>query len=223
MNCKKCQEKILESLAADKDFLAPDVVGHQNSCVGCAQFFDVQRNLFRSVDAGLRLLVNQPVPPSLLPGVRARMDEKSIPLRAWTSRWSYAVVSAVAILAVSIGYAMLRPVNHLNFPKASLIASRTIGNPQPAVQPSPESAKVLPKPRDKRVGPVVSSPAAPEVIVLAEERQAFSKFVAEVPEKRDAVLALMRASPTESDDSVEIALLQIDSLEVKPLEAKAKE
>jgi hypothetical protein len=221
MNCKKCQEKILESLAAGKDFPVPDVAAHQNSCVGCAQFFDVQRNLFRSVDASLRLLVNQPVPPSLLPGLRARMDKKFVPRRAWTPRWSYAIVAAVAILAVSIGYVVLRSVDHLNSPKTSSIASRTIGNPQPVVQPFRESANVLPKPRDKGVGPAVSSPATPEVIVLAEERQAFAKFVAEVPEDRDVALALTR--PAEADDSVEIALLQIDSLEVKPLEAKAKE
>jgi hypothetical protein len=63
----------------------------------------------------------------------------------------------------------------------------------------------------------------PEVIILSEEQRAFAKFVADVPEEPAVALALNHPSPPPADSSSEIALLQIDSLEVKPLESTAKD
>jgi len=68
----------------------------------------------------------------------------------------------------------------------------------------------------------VLSPApaepVPEVIVLAEERQAFAKLVAELPKEKEVALALTRPAPAVPDVPVEIALLMIGIVEVKPLE-----
>jgi hypothetical protein len=58
------------------------------------------------------------------------------------------------------------------------------------------------------------------VIVSAEERQAYAKFVAETPEQEADTLALAppgQPVPEAAEDPAEIALLQIESLEVKPL------
>jgi hypothetical protein len=225
MNCKQCQEKILESLAAGEDLLAPEIAAHRNSCVACNEFYDAQRSLFQSVDAALRSLVNQPVPPSLLPAMRARLDEESLPRHAWISTWSLAVVAAVAILAVSVGYVLRRPENRSASSENTSIATHSVGNQQPTgqIQMQPQPAKVLPIPSFKRAMPTVPSPAAPEVIVLAEERQAFAKFVAELPEEGNVALALTRPAPPMADSPVEIALLQIEEVEVKPLEGTPNE
>jgi hypothetical protein len=51
-----------------------------------------------------------------------------------------------------------------------------------------------------------------------EERQAFARFVAELPDEREVALALTRPASALEDVPVEIALLQIESLELKPLE-----
>jgi hypothetical protein len=61
--------------------------------------------------------------------------------------------------------------------------------------------------------------ATSEVIVLAEEREAFLRFAAEVPQERDVALALTRPSRTPPGLPVEIALLRIDEMVVKPLQS----
>ena len=64
---------------------------------------------------------------------------------------------------------------------------------------------------------------APEVIVLAEEREAFGRFVAKVPENPQKAVALTHAAAVQQDLPVEIALLQIERLKVDLLEPAAEE
>ncbi len=223
MNCKHCREKILNSLAAGEDLLTAEVVAHQNACISCTEFYAAQQELFHAVDAGLRFLVNQPVPPSLLPAVRARLNENSAPRNSWIPGWNFAAVAAAAILALGLGYIWRRPANQPTAPETALLASRSVDNTQPAGQLPKVRAKLSPTPRRRPAAQAHSATGTSEVIVLAEERQAFARFVAEVPEERDVAVALTRPAPPEADDPVEIALLQIDGLDVKPLESVARE
>jgi hypothetical protein len=223
MNCKVCQEKILESLAGGTEPLASEVASHKNSCVACRGYYDAQQNLFRSIDAGLRSFANQPVPPSLVPGVRARLDEKSTPRRSGYFRWSFAAVVAVVILTAGIGYVLRRPENHPNSPEVLSVASQSASNPVPATQPPAKSSSIAPRPIAKRVSPEAASTTVPEVIVLAEERQAFARFVEEIPQEREVAMALTKPAREQVDDPLEIALLQIESLEVKSLEETTRE
>jgi hypothetical protein len=224
MNCNQCRQRILESLAAERD-VAADISIHQASCAVCREFFFVQQDLFRSVDFGLRSIANQSVPPSLLASVRTQMDEDARLGRAWQSTWSLAVVATVLILAISISYSFWRMESDANSRQTASTVSPSAVTPQPAAQPVQiqKSANVLPKPIAKRAGSAALSSAEPEVIVLAEERQAFARFIVEMPRDREAAVALTRPAPPAAEDPVEIALLQIDRLDVKPLEPTATE
>jgi hypothetical protein len=221
MNCKLCQEKILESLAIGTELLASEVATHKESCIACRGYYDTQRNLFRSIDAGLRSFANHPIPSSLVPSVRARLDE-SIPRRSGYFSWSFAAVAAVVILTAGIGYVLRRPENHPNSPKVFSVASRSVSNPVPATQPPAKPSNVAPRPIAKRISSEAASMTAPEVIVLAEERQAFARFVAEIPQEREVAMAMTKPAQERAGDPLEIALLQIESLEVKPLEGTTK-
>jgi hypothetical protein len=223
MNCKQCQEQIRKTLAAGSELPTAEVFAHQSSCPLCSEFYDAQLNLFQAVDAGLRSLVNHPVPPSLLPGVCARMDEKNLPQRDWIPGWGYAAVAAAAILAVSVVFALRRQVSPPSLQGNTTVASRSVANRHPATQPPRKPGGVAPTTRVKPVVAAVSSAAAPEVIVLAEERQAFAEFVAEVPERREVALALTQPAQAATDAPVEIAFLQIKEVEVKPLEGTPRE
>lgn len=224
MNCKQCQQKILESLADGGD-AAAEISIHQESCAFCREFFAIQQNLFQSVDVALRSIANQPVPPSLVAGVRARMAEHSPPGRTWYSTWSLAMIAAVAILAISVGYSFLRTENHLDSRETASTVSPSAFTPRPAAQPVQiqKSANALPKTSAKRVALAASTAAEPEVIILAEERLAFARFVSEMPQEREVAVALTHPAPAAAEDPVEIALLQIDSLDVEPLEPTATE
>jgi hypothetical protein len=223
MNCTQYQQKIIDSLATGEHLLAAEVVAHQNSCVACSEFYESQRSLFQRIDAGLRSLVNQPVPPSLLSTARVRLEQKPGERSVWTLRWSLGAVVATAILVVGLGYALRRPGTAPDSPSISSVASRSVDSPQAPTQRAQTLTKVLPTARIKHPLPSASSLTAPKVIVSAEERQAFAKFVAEVPEEKEVALALAQPAPPAADAPVEIALLQIAEVEVKPLDGTPRE
>ena len=227
MNCKQCQEKILESLVAGAAQLSGEVFDHKQTCPVCREFQDAQASLFRSMDAGLHALVNQSIPHSLLPGVRARLSQEQVAGRGWISHWGFAVVTAVAFVAVSVGYVRHRSENHLNSPEVGMVVSQSTGNSLPAAQTPRIPVIASPNRAYKRASsvapPLAASETIPEVIVLAEERQAFARFVAELPEERELALALTRPAPAGEGAPVVIALLQIESLDLRPLEGTPSE
>ena len=69
---------------------------------------------------------------------------------------------------------------------------------------------------------IAPSPELPdqrvEVIVLADQREAFARFVAELPKEKEATAGLTRPASEPEGVPVEIALLQIHELKVEPLE-----
>ena len=223
MNCQQCQQKLLHSLTAG-DIPSAEVVAHESSCPVCRKFYAAQENLFRSIDSGLRSLANQPVPRSLLPSLRVCLDEKFMANHAPFYRWGFTAVVTAAILAISVALFLRRPTTA---PPASLLQptslpSRNSENQAFASQPHQELQKSAPFAAEFRhTARAAASIKQPEVMVLAEEREAFAKFVAEVPDEPSAALALAHPAPSATSDVVEIALLQIDLLEVKPLESGA--
>jgi len=214
MNCKQCQEEILESLAAGAADLAPAILDHRNSCTECSEFYKAQWDLFRSLDDGLRSLANQPVPPSLFPRVRTRMDEQPVGRRLWTPAWGFAATITVVLLLFGVSREFHTAVNHPNISDDSPAVSQTVVNPAPVLAPIQQPTKDS---ANHQVSLPALSTAAPEVIVLAEEREAFARFVAEVPENRETTLALTQPAHAAASDLRDIALLRIEELDLKPL------
>jgi anti-sigma factor RsiW len=95
MNCQEVQEKISKALGAGKS-AAADVLAHKESCPACRAYSDAQQKLFRSLDAGLQAIANAPVPPSLLPSVRSRI-ENTAPRHAWIYTWLPAGAAVVLL------------------------------------------------------------------------------------------------------------------------------
>jgi hypothetical protein len=223
MNCKQCREKILESFAAGQSVLVVEASCHQESCKACREFFRTQKTLFLAIDKHLGSLMNQPIPPSLLPSVRVRLEEVSVPRRFQFYAWSAAAITAAALLTVNAGYRLRHSVNSAKPSSVTSVVSRGADTPQrelPRIQEPRKS--YIPASKMRRSAPAASA-AVPEVVVLAEERKAFAKFVSEVPEEPDVAQALVHSSPNKGEDSVKIALLQIDGLDVKLLEGTATE
>jgi hypothetical protein len=225
MNCQQCQQKILDSVAAGEERLAPEVAGHEDSCDSCAHFYAEHRVLFRSLEIGLRSLANAPIPASLLPGVRVRVDQELAPRHARIPRWGFTAVSAAAILAVSAAYVLRHPAKRFHLPQIiSTAAPQTAKNAETSPAPLRESPTApLAATRVVHARP---STAAPQVIVSAEERQAYARYIAPVPEQEAVAAPLPPPGlrvPEAANEAAEIALLQIESLEVKPLDATASE
>jgi hypothetical protein len=227
MNCQQFQKRMLESLAASEAQLGREVAAHQQWCPICRAYYEMQSRLFRSMDAGLEAVANEQIPPSLIPAVRVRLQEQPLLEHAWLPSWSFVPVAAVAMLAVGFSYVRHRPESQSRFSQSASVTSGSVANPERPAPPSEKSVNARPRQKRNLASSTTLSPTAseavPEVIVLTEERQAFARFVAELPRERDVALALTRPAPVVQDDPVEIALMQIDSLDVKPLESSTRE
>jgi hypothetical protein len=63
----------------------------------------------------------------------------------------------------------------------------------------------------------------PEVLVPPDEREAFARFVVVLGERREVALALVRPAEQTKDESASLEPLQINGLEIKPLEERQTE
>jgi len=226
MNCHLCQEALVNSLAAGGGLLAAEVSSHLNFCVCCRSFYVAQQALFRSINTGLQSLVNQPMPPSLLAAARGRIDETTMPINNWGMGWWASGFAAVAVALLVFAYVLRRPVAPRSVQRSSPLDLARLAPVEPEMQVKTETAtETVSRAKNRKSGsPHMSSGAlSTKVIVLAEEREAFARFVAQVPSEQGVVLALTRPVVVPADESVDIALLQIDSLKVKALDPAIRE
>jgi hypothetical protein len=228
MICKQVQQEILDSLAAGNAALQVELLAHQQSCQDCRKYYETQSALFRSMEQGLGLMANSPVPPSLLPVVRTRLCQQSTARSTWLYSWPLAGLVASALVAVAFVLFWHRPQRTPATPEAApTVAPQQNSTEQRGTAPiTSEVLKVTPmrpphvvKPRNRSTASGTAEEPSPEVIVLNEEREAFSRFIARVPESPAAALALSRPLLGGTETAVAIALLKIDTLEVKPLES----
>jgi hypothetical protein len=227
MNCHSAREQIADTLAAGRVELARELTGHVQSCAGCRSYTAQQAELFRAMDSGLRAMANEAMPASLLPRVRARMEEK-VSRRGWlSSPLTAAVAMAVVLLAVIFFSRVAK--QPLEMPVAAVPALRK-DRPEPHQHgESATTATVLPREpkvihaKASRAADDKEIVAAPEVLVLRQEREAFARFLAELPKEREVAVALTQAAPQKDEQPVEIAGLQIDELKVKPLDSTASD
>ena len=147
MPCKHYKDALIEAAASDAEPQG-ELRIHLAGCSDCRTAFEQERSLFASIDAGLHVAANAEVPASLLPRVRARLDEESAPRRVWATSWLVLASAAVMVAAFFTARALWRPsVEH---------------------QPIETAAKASPPQRVK----VPSQKGAPEVESPAEKNDA---------------------------------------------------
>ena len=220
MNCRQYQERMLDALAAGTAVFPDVVVEHKRNCVSCEAYYESQAGLFRGLEEGIKAIANEEVPRSLVPGVRARLND-GLPLRSsWMSAWGL-TAAAAAILVLGFSLLVDRPP-YQGVPRENeRVPSQPVENSSPVVQPTKEIPSA--DHRGRRMGRRTPAAAAkvpeavPEVIVLPEERAAFARFVANGQEQ-GVVLAVTRAAPSNEDVPFEIAVLEIHELEVQSLD-----
>ena len=222
MSCKEHRQAILDSLATGENALPAAVNQHLPTCAACSGFYQEQHELFRSMRSALEAAVNQPLPPSLIPGLRSRLEENPGSRPFFSTAWKLMALPAVLVFIVSLGL-FWRGTPHRNVATVNEPAKQISDAPIAAKEKAPNitatlSAKPSRSARGASPAREEPRPVEPEVIVLPEEREAFARFVARMPHTPDAALALTRPAESRNESSVEIALLRIADLRVEPLD-----
>ena len=225
MNCTSAKEKIVDAMASRESRLHGDLDQHVRECAGCRAFLASQASFTSAIDSHLRMIADEPVPPSLLPRVRARLEHEAAPHERILG-WQFAALAAAVVLLAAIGVRMLRPHSSGRAPEALAQVARE----SPSERRAPTGTAQIQQPvaRASRVAAAVrkasvtTHSSAPEVLILPEEQQAFRRFVGDISKDRASANALISV-PGNGDASVEIALLTIKSVEVAPLEGTDSE
>ena len=226
MNCRLAQEEMQDAFAAGLSVLPQEVLAHRENCPGCQTFYQEEEDLFASLDTALENIVNQPVPGSLFPRIRARLEPAParglFPLQGW----NWAALTAAIVLVSSLGF--LRSHQHPRGTVMKPVTTASFG----ASLPAPESqrpfsvmsrgASAMTGPKAAPVARARRAKAEPGIIVLTEEREAFARYVAGRGQEQ-VLVAVASAGTKTTDSDVEVALLRVDELQIAPLESRSAE
>jgi hypothetical protein len=225
MPCKHYKDALIEAAAGGAEPQG-DLRAHLAGCLGCRAALAEEQSLFASIDAGLHVAANAEVPVSLLPRVRARLDEEAAPRRSWATNWLVLASAAVMVAVFFTARAVRRP-NVVHQPVESA------GKPVPplATAPSRNQNPVLGPPVEKnsasqRQDVVAKHPPGheaqtrgktmPEVLVPHDQELLLAEY-AEQWSLRKHPLLLAQEFDSTVLSPLQVAPIQIDELGVKLL------
>ena len=220
MPCENYREALTEAAATNA---APprELHSHLNACPSCRAAFAEERQLFAAVDAGLRAHANADVPASLLPGVRAKLNERSIPRRSWIP--AFAAVAAAAALVIGIvfvrGIGRRAPEQGPQMAAAALsVVSRetkTVAKAVPHVETSAPASKGRLR-RPLRIAPVAPVEEV-AVLISAGQKQAIDALLASVQQGKVEANVLLAEKPKGTLEELQVSPLEISPIDLKPL------
>ena len=222
MPCQHYKDALIEAAASGAQPQG-DLRAHLPGCADCRAAFAQEQSLFASIDAGLHVAANAEAPASLLPRVRARLDEAVATQRRWFHPWIFAGASVVLAIAI-FSFARLpyskshNQAKHTPHIPVSHTPVTTAGNQNSRASAEIASSAVNnshARSHSTLLRPVASS--RPEVLVPPDEREAFARFVAVLGERREVALALATPAPQTKDEPAGLEPLQINGLEIKLL------
>jgi len=227
MPCESYKQALTDAAAANE---APsrEVTTHLEACVSCRVFFAEEQQLFAAVESGLHVVGNARVPASLLPRVRACLDEQKLSNFSWI-RVAVVLASAMLVLVGVFFLQRMRPATHEPEPPVSMVAANPAPKEfpvvaAPRVPPEEQAVEPLSTERSHRRG-VGGSERAAEVAVLvpAGQREEVDKLLAALSSgtvKPDDLLVQKTASLSTNG---ELAPLGIPEIQIKPLAAVSED
>jgi anti-sigma factor RsiW len=227
MPCQHYKEALIEAAASGSEPQG-ELRAHLDACANCRAAFEQEQLLFVSVDAGLRVSANAEVPASLLPRVRARLGEESVPRYSWFTNRIVLASAAVIVVAFFAARAVWRP-NTVQSPVESI--GKTSAPPQ--VTPSLQTHEaVVVSPVEKNAvsqrkfaiskntsvhETQVKGKTMPEVLVPRDQEVLLAKYAEQWSLRKRAPLLLAHNSDSTVLEPLQVPPIQIAELDVKPL------
>src|SRR5277367_645644 len=182
--CEDYRAALIESAAAGAaDFEPPrELRLHLDDCAYCRADFAEELQLLAAIDIGLGVAANAEVPASLLPRVRAQINEQRAPSRSWIPA-SVAMAAAVVVVAAAIfvrvrGRSSDEPVIQVNSSAPADLPVVNQPTPSPDASRNPTSIPT----KNRAIRPVESAPPVErqEVAVLlpAGQKRAMEALLA---------------------------------------------
>jgi hypothetical protein len=217
--CGDYREALIDA-AAGRTEPSRELRSHLDDCSSCRFAFTEESQLFAAIDTGLRASANAEVPPSLLPRVRAQLNERRVPRFSW--------VPAVAVLSASVltlAIFFVRSAGRDPAEQSPEVNSIARSVPPSATRPVPSAAApfemaelpVRHRPlRAARSAPGVSSEEVAVLIPTGQKRGMDALLLSVQHGKVDGNV-LLAEKPEQPLEELQVVPLDVSPIEVKPL------
>jgi hypothetical protein len=227
MLCESYKQALTDAAAANV-VPSDEVSAHLSACRFCRAFFVAEQQLFAAIDCGVDAAANHGVPASLLPRVRARLDERPLSNFSWF-RVGALLAGAALVLVSVLMLQKMRLASREAAAPANIVAESSAPKESPAAivpEVRPETQAVEPRSTKWNHPRVIDAPkpaADRAVLVPAGQREAVDNLLAALSRgtvKGDDLLVKRTASGSIND---ELAPLGIPAIEIKPLAAVSED
>ena len=225
MPCEHYKDALIEAAATGAGPQG-ELRAHLAACAPCRAAFEQEQSLFTAIDSGLRTSANDEVPPSLLPRVRAALDEVATSRRGWTANW-LALGAVAALVVVIFGAYSVRRRSSLENRASTAVNAST----KKAIPPSPPSQIPNSEPLTNRSsapqvrtafhknsGPqeTLARSPLPEVLIPRDQEVLLAHYAQEWSRRKRAPL-VAKGADDEALAPLQVAPIQIAQLDVKLL------
>jgi hypothetical protein len=221
MPCQYYKDALIEAAASGVEAHGKLLV-HLDACASCRAAFEREQSFFASIDAGLRVTANAEMPASLLPSVRARLDEESAPRNSWVTNWFVLASAAVMVIAFFAARSVWSPsVTEKPFKTAEKANVQPSPNQNPSVIPAVEANSprqhqlAIVKNHQLREAPG-SLKTMPEVLVPRDQEILLAEYAEQWNLHKHPLLLAQQFDSTILPP-LQVAPIQIDELDVKLL------
>ena len=235
MTCQRHAAALIDHAASGAD-PNPELRAHLRSCPSCRAAFQLECDLFASIDASLRASANAEVPAAFVQRVRAVVNQQPAAPRVsfFRPRVVFAVAAA-AIILFSVAYSARRTKfaseknsiaqRHQSSsnalpPKPSTSALNSVSSRVPPSAAETHRTRVstgnLPQPSQ-------SAPHNPEILVSNDQEILLARYAEQL--RRPSALPTLAAVPASEVDlsqtpALQVSPIQIAQLDVKPLQER---
>lgn len=226
MSCERYKKDLIAAAASPTE-PTPALHAHLQACASCRAQFAQEQSLFAAIDATLHSHTNSEPPPSLLPRVRAQMDEVASPSLGRFSTQVVLAFSAILAVAVLIG------IDIAHLPRVREMPSMVARVATPVAPEAPPSARnITPaEPHSSRLAnrhvsahhgvpqprPIMAPAFTAVAFVPPGRREAMNRLIRAIQQGQIDATTLVADFQSQTT-SLKIAPLQFDPLEVKPLQ-----
>ena len=224
MPCQHYKDALIEAAASGFQPQG-DLRAHVNACDSCRAAFEQEQSLFSSIDAGLQVTANAEMPPSLLPRVRARLQQESALSRSWLTNW-LVLASAAGVLVTLFAVHAVWRTNVVQKPVET--AGKTILPPRVTLPAQKQNPAVLPPMKKNSVSQrhlaiaknsrahktLIRRKTMPEVLVPRDQEVLLAEYAEQWRfHKRAPLLA-------QDSDATILAPLQVAQIQIAELDVK---
>jgi hypothetical protein len=230
MTCHHYKQALLELAARGAE---PDrqLLAHLQACVSCRNAFENERSLFASIDSCLRSSANAEISSSFIPTVRAQLQRESPAAQA--ARITNPLFWLTAFAAAAIILFIFASQDHRvkSQPTDEQFATERIESPTArattAASPSqfttaPITTAVRQRSASKAIirpdkNPVRAGSNDPEILVPPDQEILLARYADQFRRHRQSSATLLTEVAPDQTDQLQVPLIQIAELDVKPL------